>query len=59
MTDQNSRFTGSLECPINATAEKLTEDGRKKIGGIVSDVVRNASTANGIDPAPELIYLFC
>jgi hypothetical protein len=55
MTDQNSQFTGSLERLINATVEKLTEDGRKKIGGIVSEVVRNASTTNGIDPATELI----
>jgi hypothetical protein len=54
MTNHQSRFTSSLERLINSTADKFNDDGRKKIGGIISEVIKNASTSDGTNPAGDL-----
>ena len=49
-----SRWTTSIERLANSTAERFNDDGVKKIGNIIKQIVCNASTTNGADPAPEL-----
>eukprot|EP00956_Cyclotella_meneghiniana_P040920 scaffold209200_cov45-Cyclotella_meneghiniana.AAC.1 len=54
MTNNQSRFTHSMERLVNATASKFNDDGTKKIGNIIKEVVCNASTNDGQNPSPEL-----
>ena len=54
MTNHQSRFTHAMERLANATADKFSEEGTKKIGNIIKEVVSNAATTNGEEPADEL-----
>ena len=54
MTNHQSRFTSQMERLVNATADKFSEEGTKKIGNIIKQVICNASTINGADPIDEL-----
>ena len=57
MTNNHSRFTHSMEQLVNATASKFNDDGTKKIGKIIKEVVCNASTTDGQNPSPDLTSL--
>ena len=54
MTNNHSRFTHQMERLVNATAAKFSDDGTKKIGAIIKEVVCNASTTDGENPSDDL-----
>ena len=54
LTHQQSLFTSSVERFVNTTADTYNEKGERKIGQIVKQVICNASTADGENPADEL-----
>ena len=54
MTNNHSRFTHQMERLVNATATKFNDDGAKKIGAIIKEVVCNASTTDGEHPSDDL-----
>eukprot|EP00956_Cyclotella_meneghiniana_P016825 scaffold26896_cov44-Cyclotella_meneghiniana.AAC.1 len=54
MTNNHSRFTHQMERLVNATATKFNDDGKKKIGAIIKQVICNAATCDGENPSEDL-----
>ena len=54
MTNNHSRFTHQMERLVNATASKFNDDGTKKIGSIIKEVISNASTEDGENPSDDI-----
>lgn len=54
MTNYQHRFTESLERLTNATVDKLSEDGSRKVSNIIKQMILNAGTKDGVNPGEAL-----